>query len=181
MADSEELSVWDNEADRAMHDQKYNVLPKKISNLLDKYIKLPATVLDAGCNIGKWHNAFVNYGFNYVGVDQSPRAIEYALKEYPGSRFICSRLQKFEESEQYDLVFTSAVLQHSKDIHKDFIFCVFHRALKPKGYYLMQENTVKDDSDGYSKSGLQWIDFVVQRGFEIVEYTTPDLYLFQKN
>lgn len=179
MADSEEIHVWDKEADRALSDPIIEDLPVTISKWL-LYYNISGKVLDLGCNIGKWYKAFAKHGFNYTGIDQSARAISHAITRYPNARFICTRIQNFLEENIYDLAFTSAVLQHNKDDRKDFILGVIRRALKKYGYYIMTENTVNSDVDGYSKTKDSWINFVTARCFSFIAYDpSGPYYLFR--
>ncbi len=73
-------------------------------------------VLDAGCGNGsQLALPLVKAGFNVTGVDTDERSIEHARRlaaNAPNARFFCGRVEELPESELFDIVILSEVLEH---------------------------------------------------------------------
>lgn len=98
--------------------------------------------------------------------------------------------------EEFDLIYTVAVLQHNKHSQKDLIMKKIYQALKQDGYFLMTENTLTDKNigfafpnkrvpedwtDGYCFTKSRWTKYIEQFGFKLVKYVPPwPWYLFRK-
>ncbi|MBC7910436.1 MAG: methyltransferase domain-containing protein [Pyrinomonadaceae bacterium] len=73
-------------------------------------------VLDAGCGNGsQLALPLVKAGFQVWGVDTDERSIEHARRltaNSPNARFFCGRVEELPESELFDIVILSEVLEH---------------------------------------------------------------------
>jgi len=147
--------------------------------ILDRYEIAPARVIDLGCGTGKSVNWLGRRGFEAVGVDSSPSAIDSARKDgAPTARFYCGRFpDEFEESEgdfandSYGLAMERAFLQH---LGHDAARAAAERIaelLAPGGifYSLMIAAEGSQGHWGITKWGRSEIEHVVEGAFAIIE------------
>jgi len=183
LMDSEEINGWDREAERAWkNDPHYTELPLEVVQVLKKFLPEKARVLDAGCSIGKHLRAFQRLGYTVVAVEQSKVGVDYARTSNPDTLVLNMRIQDMTFREEFDLIHTSAVLQHSLHERKRVILKKFREALKPGGFYLCTENTYTPNNtaiftdeltDGYSFTYKGWVKFLAENGFETVKFIPP--------
>lgn len=138
-------------------------------------------VLDLGCNIGLFRGLFD--GWNYVGLDQSANAIAIAKKKFADSQFRCMDAQDLD-NEEFDLVFTRAVMQHNLGQDKFELVKAINRSLRPGGYYLCCDGVLADDGlpdtfDIFDDDNAR--KFFEPLGFELLERKGTHCYLFKKN
>lgn len=153
-------------------------------------------VLDFGCGTGLWRYMFKDY--NYTGVDQNTDMIAGANERFPQEPNSFKKITwdnvEIPDS-SFDVIFTSAVIQHNIHTHKEVMLNEFKRILKKDGYYMCTECTFKPDnywhvfkglnynediSDGYSFTVSGWTKFMKQNGFELIKFEEPDMYLWKK-
>lgn len=72
-------------------------------------------VLDIGCGIGRASTSIVPLGFDYLGVDLSPVAIEAAKEACPDAHFLSGDFLSLEFEEPFDVVMCAWVLVHFVD------------------------------------------------------------------
>jgi len=198
--DSEEIEKWDEESERAWKNDTHDVeFPAVIVTLLQKILPPKALILDAGCGIGKHVKAFRKLDFYVIGIDQSEKAVKYAQRLNPEASIHHMRIQDITYADEFSLIHTCAVLQHSNHERKKQILALFFKALKPRGYLLCTECTftletlkllkqknpiveLTDEwTDGYSFSEKGWITFMAENGFQHIKTIPPwPYYLFQK-
>jgi SAM-dependent methyltransferase len=218
MADGRDMACWDNHARECEEEARkpfefdeysldgpkgYPHVPNPKKNWLrDTMVSLDgiADVLDIGCGPCYWINLFK--GFRYHGFDQSPEMLRVATKVITENDLLGNLVElyqgnarKLEETfpeKKFDLIFTSAVLQHNRhDPDKIEIVRGMHNILRPGGYYLCTENTFRADNcprsvgmpqytDGDSFTPEGWEKFMLENGFETVEYHAPSEYLYRK-
>jgi len=197
MADAREVAVWTNHAveqweqDKAGRDFSDEDFWRRTLASLEGVEK----VLDLGCGGALWRKLF--RGYDYTGTDQNPNMIRYARKRFPEDKFVLANAMSLPfEDEEFDLVFTSAVLQHNRHEDKKKVVQQIVRVLRPGGYYLCTENTFRKDNyrstfkdipkwnpaldDGYSFTSDGWMIFMYNYGLEMVWYKAPSEYLFKK-
>ncbi len=220
MADGREVEVWDAHADECEEEKRkpfefetapvegeeptgYPHVPNKKKVWLRETLESledVTDVLDIGCGPCFWINLFE--GYRYYAFDQSPRMNEVAYKVLKDNdlldRMVEIRngnartlLESFPEK-KFDLIFTSAVLQHNRhDPDKREIVQGMHSILREGGYYLCTENTFREDNapqfcqgdgpcDGNSFSVEGWRKFMLEYGFEMVEFHHPSEYLYRR-
>lgn len=197
---------WTSEAKRALSDP-----PVSDDDFMVKWVKsyIPshARVLDAGCLIGKWFSQWRKHGYLIEGMDQCEFALKVAKERNPDVPLHLGRLQKMSFNEEFDLIYTKAVLQHNRHSYKREILKKFWQALKPDGCLLIDENTITEKNyqlclgggapgyyplpmdtpftpeftDGYSFTVEGWPKFIEPLGFKLIKnlprYT---YYLFRK-
>lgn len=183
---------WTSEAIRALSDGEYR--DQLIPNFVKEYVP-SGKVLDLGCNIAKFVPMWQLAGFTVEGFDQCEYALKVAKMRHPDVKFTLGRAQDLPYEKEFDLIFTSAVLQHNRHSEQEKIVEQIKKALKPGGYFLMSENTLRPDNwpigikdgkfdedvtDGYSKTFKGWIEFFKKHGFEFVKANYGiTLYLFR--
>lgn len=179
---------WDEEANRILREDTDKLFYPRhvhIDNVLKNY-KSGGKVLDCGCHIGRFVEAFKNAGYDYVGIDQSEYAIEIAKRYHPNEMFLTMFLWDMDFNEEFDVAFTNAVLQHNTNEEKKVILPRIYRSLKPDGVLFIRESTVLNNTNTqYSYYG--WLDLMQQFGFYLLESWHEnelglyDNYIFAKN
>jgi len=106
------------------------------------------SLLDAGCGIGLLTGAFVEQGFDVLGVDFSETAIERARAGGIGAKFLVSKLAGLNIEQQFDVITAVDVLLHVVDRREwHATLDAFRRHLKPEGVLIV----------------LDWLDARVRR------------------
>lgn len=84
--------------------------------LIDKYCKpsSQAKVLDIGCGTGMVLKYLAKYG-EVWGIDNSPKAVEYAKIRAPNAKIILGELPKKMPAERFDLITALDFLEHIED------------------------------------------------------------------
>ncbi len=157
-------------------------------------------VLDIGCGPCYWVNLFE--GFRYHGFDQSMGMLRVGQKTLADNNLLDrmvelrngnarSLIESYPEK-KFDLIFTSAVLQHNRHYpDKQEIVQGMHSILREGGHYLCTENTFRADNmpasighpdytDGNSFTPEGWEKFMRENGFETVEFHHPSEYLYRR-
>jgi len=143
-----------------------NYKPEKIKKL--KEYKKNGKVLDCGCHIGRWINVFIKNGYDYTGIDQSSHAIKIAKIYQPNGKFIHSFLWEMNFKEEFDILFTNAVLQHNTLEEQNKILPKMYQALKSNGILYITESTVFEETNT-QRTYNGWINFIENHGFKFME------------
>lgn len=130
--------------------------------------KTSGKLLDCGCHIGRWINRFKENGYDYVGIDQSERAIKVAKEHIPDGTFIHSFLWDMTFTEEFDVVHTNAVLQHNTLEEQELIMPKICQALRPGGILVITESTV-DLQTKTQRTYEGWIDLASRNGLKFIE------------
>lgn len=212
MADSRDIECWDNHAAECREEGRtpfdfseykeegsgYPHVAKPVRRWLRKTLvglESIENVLDVGCGPGYWINLFRDH--NYAGFDQSTKMLELAREVSPGIEFILGNarcLPLVFEDRKFDLVFTSAVLQHNRHRpDKAEVVQGLHHILRPGGYYLCTEDTCREDNHPECVGSLGctrgpqytfklqgWKTYMQDLGFEMLEYHHPSEYLYRR-
>lgn len=200
MADGRDQAVWHNHAfeqweeNKTGHEVNDDYILRKwlLTNL-----KSGDKVLDFGCGGGLWRKVFKE--FDYHGSDQNENMIRHAKMRFPDitDKFMVNDWSKLSYADgHFDLVFTSAVLQHNRHPDKEIAVKEIVRVLKPGGLYMGTENTFRPDNyhhsfrgvaewredldDGYSFTWMGWEKFMAKFGLKLVEFASPSEYLYRK-
>ena len=196
MADARDVKVWTVHAEQQWEANKplSGVSDSFVAQMLREQTEDVTKVLDLGCGSALWRHLFDDY--DYTGADQNERMIHYAKKRFPEDKFVVTNGMSLDlEDESFDLVFTSAVLQHNRHPDKKLVVGEIVRVLRPGGYYLCTENTFRPDNcsvtfgalgwhenmdDGYSFTWMGWEKFMKPLGLRLVKFQEPSEYLFVK-
>ena len=144
-------------------------------------------LLDCGCNIGRYCPPLREAGFEYVGVDQSDVALQVCRDRYPGVDFVRTFLWDMPFEAAFDVAISMAVLQHNQLAEKRRILPRIAAAVRPGGFFAMQESTVIAETATQLRHD-QWVELVESFGFKLrstwhpnPEYSVHDAYLFQRS
>lgn len=126
-------------------------------------------ILDFGCGTGLYRGWYPKA--NYVGVDASPAMIAAASQRWPEDRFVLYDGTTLPfESASFDLVVSSAVLQHKHDRDKMVIFPELRRVLRTGGRLVFWEETFGDHRPGtawgYGMTTEGWKGLLEKFSFE---------------
>lgn len=200
MADSNDSQVWTTHSFQQLRDstpytfetesQKNSNAYRLLNIVKENNGSRPLKVLDYGMGTGLWRNLFDRKDFKYIGCDQNKDMVNGAKWRFPDDTLVVFNA-KFDtnifELHSFDLVFTSAVIQHNLHDQKRPILQFFKHILKPGGFYLMTENVWREDNvpgvkdgmtDGYSFTANDWEIFMSGEGFKLVEYKHPSEFLW---
>ena len=106
-------------------------------------------VLDAGCGIGRYIPTFLELNCEVCGIDSSPGMITEAKRRFPNIRIEQMNLRDIEFNEEFDIVFSHAVLQHISPSNKLRILLRYHKALKKGGLLMLMEETFTPSNVGW--------------------------------
>jgi SAM-dependent methyltransferase len=152
------------------------------------FAKLPFSgkVLDMGSNICRWRNAFQwlstlnGHKIEYYAYDGSPQVEEIVRQLYPEVPFtrgdIFEMGSKFEP-EFFDVVYSSAFLQHFNNESKRRILGEVRKILKHGGFLIMAESflpggDVNETNDRVFTIG-GWHKFMTENGLVPLAITMP--------
>jgi len=145
------------------------------------------SILDIGCGDGKITNYLKeSTSGDVVGIDLSEEMIAYAQIQFPNLQFMQMDAQKLSFVEEFDVVFSNAVLHWVRD-HKAVIQGIY-KALKPNGKMILQmggkgnakkvftslENVIEEYAeyfDGFSSpytfySDVQYLEILQNTGYK---------------
>lgn len=181
---------WCAEARRAASMETPGVAPGEMHTNIRQALgdlKRPR-IVDCGCNIARFYPEFRHAGFEYTGIDQSETALAIARERYPEAMFRLSYLWDDWPScfAPFDAALCNAVLQHNKMEEKRRIMARIAQAVRPGGFFAMQESTVLEETSTQLMHA-NWITLVEGFGFKFLktwhkndEYGIEDAYLFQR-
>ena len=161
------------------HTRRY--LWPELVNLFRGYIKYGESVLDIGCGNGRLLDLYIGMIVDYVGIDNSEKQIEEAIKRYPNRVFLTGDALNLPFSENYfDKVFSIAVLHEipSSELRKKFLQEA-KRVLKDNGLIFLTVWDLRNRkllSLKYSflrlikRSGLDKGDVFIRWGREVERY-----------
>ena len=130
----------------------HNILPQRF------------VILDLGCSIGSWHNAWKELRpvCEYHGLDFSHFAIAIARDRYPDSTFYQKDAITLDFVEKFDVIFTHAVLQHMNQKSHLHLAPRIYNALKHGGFLIIEENVKSVYATHY------WIK-LFSKGFKLIK------------
>ncbi len=123
--------------------------------------------LDCGCHVGRWTDVLGKYGFKYTGIDQCEAALEECRKNRPDADYVHGLLWDMDFKEEFDLVFTVAVLQHNVHAEQARILPRMYDALKPGGVMFFTESTLHDNT-ATGRTYRGWVKAAENAGFKFV-------------
>jgi trans-aconitate methyltransferase len=126
-----------NEWNPALYDQKHSFVFEYGHDLLA--LLQPQSdelILDLGCGTGHLTNEIAQTGARVIGLDNSPSMLTTARENYPQLEFRLADAAEFSTPEQFDAVFSNAVL-HWVTRAEEAVTCIA-RALKPQGRFVAE-------------------------------------------
>ncbi len=96
------------------------------------YLKVGASILDAGCGSGRDSRVFLDRCYSVEAFDASPEMVR-AATELTGLPVRRLRFQEMEHHDQFDGIWASASLLHVPRTELNDVFIRLHRALKRGG------------------------------------------------
>jgi trans-aconitate methyltransferase len=93
-------------------------------------------ILDLGCGTGQLTHQIATKGAVAIGIDRSPEMIAQAKQNYPNIQFEVADATNFTFLEQFDAVFSNAVLHWVKP-PEAAINCIW-KVLKPGGIFIAE-------------------------------------------
>lgn len=108
----------DDNSAKAYANSKINWDILLVKKNVDKLLKENDTILDFGCNAGRALHVFVESGYNGIGVEINPEAVDYGKKSFPSLKrakfYVGDGAAVLQEigTDSVDLVYTFAVLRH---------------------------------------------------------------------
>jgi len=102
-------------------------------NMLIKYLKPSAHILDLGCGAGRDSKAFIQKGFKVTAMDGSIELCKIASQNI-GQNVICKRFQDLDDVNTFDAVWACASILHIPLVELHKVFENISKSLKPLGY-----------------------------------------------
>lgn len=116
--------------DRERENPRHTYLKNRISQLVKKGSK----VLDLGCGIGITTEHINSLGVEKViGVDLSPKLIDYARNTVKNVKFIVHDITDLELNEQFDVITLCDCMEHVPEERYQLLFNTIKKHLKPAG------------------------------------------------
>jgi SAM-dependent methyltransferase len=121
----------------ALYDAVHSYVSDYGRNLVDLLApKTGERILDLGCGTGTLTHQIAQRAASVVGIDSSPEMVGQARQNYPKLDFRLADVRRFIPPEQFDAVFSNAVL-HWIQPPGDAIATV-RKALKPGGRFIAE-------------------------------------------
>jgi SAM-dependent methyltransferase len=161
---AETREFYDRFFDHLLYDRlRLNPRHTTIARLARRFVPRGAAVLDLGCGIGITSELLARRAGSVVGVDLSPKLIEYARATVPGAEFHVGDLATFDGGRTFDVVCLFDVFEHVPSSGRPDVWRNVDRHLGPDGVVLMTvphpaatEQSAVDDPDA-----MQIVDEVV--------------------
>lgn len=103
-------------------------------NMMLKYLKPGAHILDLGCGSGRDSKAFIQKGYKVTAMDGSSELCKIA-SNYIGQKVICQEFKDLHESNEFDAVWACASILHIPSVDLLNIIGKIANALKIGGYF----------------------------------------------
>ena len=126
-----------NHWDAQLYDHKHSFVSKFGTDLVELLSPKPGEyILDLGCGTGHLTNKIASCGAEVIGIDSALTMIEQARNHYPQLQFEVADATTLEVIEQFNAVFSNAVLHWIKQPEK--VVAGIYRALKPGGRFVAE-------------------------------------------
>jgi trans-aconitate methyltransferase len=123
--------------DSSLYEDRHSFVWKKASDLLDLLDPKPGEhILDLGCGTGHLTAQIAARGADVTGIDASTSMIAQARQNYPKLKFVLADARDFRLDEQFDAVFSNAVLHWIPEAES--VIASVARVLKPGGRFVLE-------------------------------------------
>jgi trans-aconitate methyltransferase len=123
--------------DAQLYDHQHSFVSKFGTDLVELLSPKPGEcILDLGCGTGHLTNKIASCGAEVIGIDSALTMIEQARNHYPQLQFEVADATTLEVIEQFNAVFSNAVLHWIKQPEK--VVAGIYHALKPGGRFVAE-------------------------------------------
>src|SRR5690242_11899204 len=123
--------------DSALYDDRHSFVWKGGAELIDLLNPTSGQrILDLGCGTGHLTAQIAKRGARVTGLDSSPSMIAQARQNYPRLKFVLSDARSLEFREEFEAVFSNAVLHWILDA--EAVVAGVARALTPGGRFVLE-------------------------------------------
>jgi len=123
--------------DAQLYDSKHSFVSQFGTSLVELLSpKSGESILDLGCGTGHLTDKIAAFGAEVIGIDSASTMIEQARHHYPNLRFEVAAARDLQFQEQFDAVFSNAVLHWIREPEK--VVAGVQRALKPGGRFVAE-------------------------------------------
>jgi SAM-dependent methyltransferase len=113
--------------------------PELLEALADGWIAPPARVLDLGCGLGVELAALAGRGFQAIGIDTSPVAVERARRAHPEVEFVVGDVLELPfEDESFDVIIDRGCFHTLAGADRPRYEREAWRVLRPGGHFLLR-------------------------------------------
>lgn len=137
--DSQKISghIFQKQWDAELYDNKHSFVSELATDLVELLApKSGECILDLGCGTGHLTHNIAISGAEVIGIDNALTMIERARKNYPNLKFEVADGTNLDFEEQFDAIFSNAVLHWIKEPEK--VIAGIWRALKPGGRFVAE-------------------------------------------
>jgi trans-aconitate methyltransferase len=130
-------TISQNQWDAELYDNQHSFVSKFGSNLVELLSPQPGEyILDLGCGTGHLTEKIASYGAQVFGIDSAESMILKARSQYPKIKFEVADATNLQFTEEFDAVFSNAVLHWIKQPEK--VITGIYQALKPGGRFVAE-------------------------------------------
>lgn len=126
-----------NQWDAELYDSKHFFVSNFGTNLVELLSPQPDEyILDLGCGTGHLTEKIASFGAQVLGIDSAENMLIQARNHYPNLKFELADATNLQFLEEFDAVFSNAVLHWIKQPQK--VITGIYRALKPGGRFVAE-------------------------------------------
>ena len=140
---------------------------ENLADLMKSYIPVGIqTILDSGCGLGRTTWDLKTKGFNVTGISPDRELILEAQRRYPelAQQFVCTRLEDFNATSQFDLVFFQ---ESSQYIDVKVLFERLGKLVKADGFVLICDEVRYSNKPRLFNKKLDMLEFATINGFTL--------------
>ena len=120
-----------------LYDSNHKFVSQLATNLVELLSpKAGERILDVGCGTGHLTQDIASYGSEVVGIDSAETMILRSHQNYPNLQFVVVDAAELEFTEEFDAVFSNAVLHWIMPPEK--VIAGIWKALKPSGRFVAE-------------------------------------------
>ncbi|MEK7575855.1 MAG: class I SAM-dependent methyltransferase [Patescibacteria group bacterium] len=173
--------------------EKKSQLRKNFNNgIIDRFVKFISTgnkILDVGCAIGLDIETLRSKGFKVVGIDISPKMVNFARKRNSGCQIIEDNFMDINFSAQFDGIWAQSFIHLFPKSEVSNVFQKIKKLLKFEGVAHIATSKEIESSEGYiekrdyknkiKRFRKYWTreelrNFILDQGFSITDYYETD-------